>query len=162
MALICTCHTVSQADCPFHGSYATFNHPTDMVNTPTPRTDEFLGTLERHEGRIAWSIKDIEALVERARQLEQELNEALAWKQSMLAVESEWDEQKLASMLGGSLGQSCRKIIQEAVPKLVEERDQLRKICDELASTIYVHSLRPQNALDTYNQLPHVLERKTK
>jgi hypothetical protein len=36
------------------------------------------------------------------------------------------------------------------------ERDQLRKVCDELASTIYVHSLRPQNALDTYNQLPHV------
>ena len=44
---------------------------------------------------------------------------------------------------------------------LVCEIDQLRKVADEWASTIYVHSLRPQNALDGYNQLPHVQARNT-
>lgn len=50
----------------------------------------------------------------------------------------------------------------DTISLVASERDQLRKVCDELASTIYVHSLRPQNALDGYNQLPHVQERKTK
>lgn len=45
---------------------------------------------------------------------------------------------------------------------LVSEIDQLRKVVDELANIIYFHSLRPQNALDGYNQLPHIQERETK
>jgi len=49
------------------------------------------------------------------------------------------------------------------IEKLIAERDQLRKVCDELANIIYFHSLRPQNSLDSYNSLPHVIERnKTK
>ena len=54
----------------------------------------------------------------------------------------------------GKLEQELNEARQVAM-KVSAERDQLRKVCDELASTIYVHSLRPQNALDTYNQLPH-------
>lgn len=40
------------------------------------------------------------------------------WKAQAMRVESEWDEQKLAKMLGANLGESCRKIIQKRVPEL--------------------------------------------
>jgi hypothetical protein len=41
------------------------------------------------------------------------------WKKQALLVENEWDPQALAKMLGGQLGQSCRKIIQKEVPRLI-------------------------------------------
>ena len=47
------------------------------------------------------------------------------WKESMLSIEKEWDEQTLAKMLGGKLGASCRKVIAEGVPRLIAERDEL-------------------------------------
>lgn len=50
------------------------------------------------------------------------------WKESMLAVEREWDEQRIAKLLGARPGQSCRKIINERVPVLI---DALRKIANE-------------------------------
>ena len=96
------------------------------------------------------------------RQLKQELNEA------------ERDIESYRGALGYSIaGTHDGKLTDGTTPqcgmcnseyrKSIEaERDQLRKVCDELASTIYVHSLRPQNALDGYNQLPHVQERKAK
>lgn len=83
-----------------------------------------------------WTIDDLNKSMAHARELEQELSEA----RLKSADRNDW---------------------QEVAMKVSAERDQLRKVCDELAGTIYVHSLRPQNALDTYNQLPHV-ERKTK
>jgi F0F1-type ATP synthase membrane subunit b/b' len=138
-----------------------------MDDTPTPRTDEFLGTLERHEGRIAWSIKDIEALVERARQLERELNESQSWVRA--SMESAATSSATIARLERELNEARQQQESKVTPALImdyarvqAERDQLRRVCDELANTIYVHSLRPQNALDGYDHLPHVQERKTR
>lgn len=59
--------------------------------------------------------------------LECENTELKAWKESALILNAELDEQALAKMLGGKLGRSCRKIIAEEVPKLVEENATLRE-----------------------------------
>ena len=108
------------------------------MSTPTPETDAFLGTLERHEGRATWSIKDIEALVERTRSLERELDEARADEAHRLILFS-----------------------QRMLPVVMAERDQLRKVADELAAKLKRRgeSEFSSNALADYNQLPHVIER---
>lgn len=66
---ICICHTVSQADCPFHASYATFNHPTDMINTPgpTPETDNCARVYEAAGILAAYRV-----LLDSCQKLEQE------------------------------------------------------------------------------------------
>ena len=136
-----------------------------MTNTPTPRTDEFIstliiGTIDRNNGRIAWGTKDIETLVSHARQLEQELNEARVANEAAHAVNVQ-----LRKELNEARQQQEAKVTPALVmdyAKVQAERDQLRKVVDELANIIYFHSLRPQNALDGYNQLPHVQERNTK
>lgn len=74
-------------------------------------------------------VERAEALAE-ADRLRAELEEAKAWKDSMLEVEREWDVQKLAKMLGVRLGESCRKGIAEAVPKLIAELEEARKKAD--------------------------------
>lgn len=53
----------------------------------------------------------------------------------------------------------------ETIAALAEERDQLRNAADELfwlARMADYDSQRRDNALESYYQLPHVLERKTK
>ncbi len=61
-----------------------------------------------------------------ARQLETELNEALAWKASALLAEREWDEQYLAKLLGAKLGESTRKVIMKRVPEILAELKEIR------------------------------------
>jgi hypothetical protein len=58
------------------------------------------------------------------------------WKRSMMQVESEWDEQKLAKLLGGKIGQSTRKTINEEVPKVLAERENLRDILNQVLSDL--------------------------
>jgi len=53
-------------------------------------------------------------------------DELARWKSEMLQVESQWDEQALAKLLGGQPGRSCRKIIQEKVPELVRRLEESR------------------------------------
>ena len=106
------------------------------MSTPTPRTDDFCNGLRSNCLEATQGAVD---LANFARQLEQELNEARQQQEAKVTP---------ALVMDYAMVQA--------------ERDQLRKVCDEVASTIYVHSLRPQNALDGYNQLPHVQERKTK
>jgi len=105
------------------------------MSTPTPRTDAVY--LEHRY----WANEDdateaIEDLRDLARELERELAIELErathyrdeWqKESALILNAEMDEQALAKMLGGKLGLSCRKIIAEEVPKLVEENAILRE-----------------------------------
>lgn len=43
-----------------------------------------------------------------------------SWKFQALLVESEWDPQKIATMLGARPGESCRKVIMREVPKMIE------------------------------------------
>jgi hypothetical protein len=143
------------------------------MNTPTPRTDALRDKFN------ADLIGKGDLLAEYSK-LETELNEARLGYEVLLQnynadtislVASERDKAKeiLSHFITHYEALDYSEATLDELEKIavdlwsvIKERDQLRKICDELASTIYVHSLRPQNALDTYNQLPHVLERKTK
>ena len=135
------------------------------MTTPTPRTDEFLGTIERHEGCLAWSIKGIEALVEHAQQLERELSEAREHLKARTCKAILTNE--------GTL--ECSQAVGIAYNQLQTERDQLRKVVDKACK--FLSSILPAPPFDArteaewldagsiiaeYNQLPHVLERKTK
>lgn len=59
----------------------------------------------------------------RAEAAEAEVERLREWKESALAVEREWDAQSIATMLGGKLGESCRRVVAEKVPLLLAERD---------------------------------------
>ena len=66
-------------------------------------------------------------LLEQNEALTKENVELKAWKETALSLNAEMNEQSLAKMLGGELGKSCRKIIAEKVPMLVEENKALNK-----------------------------------
>lgn len=59
-----------------------------------------------------------------------------AWKESALAVEREWDCQKIAKLLGARLGYSCRKKIMRKAPQLVEELAAWRACAVALAADL--------------------------
>lgn len=69
-------------------------------------------------------------------QLAKRVRELEAWKESALAVEREWDPNKLATMLGGQLGESQRAVIHREVPKLVERVKRLEEAGDVMAKLI--------------------------
>ena len=130
-----------------------------MDDTPTPRTDKVLSDT----GYFA-SIFD---LITHARELERELTKSQSWVRA--SMESAAIAASTIARLERELNEARLRYDvlllnynADTISLVASERDQLRKVCDELAGTIYVHSLRPQNALDGYKQLPHVLERKTK
>ena len=126
------------------------------MNTPTPRTDAAKQTVTILSSRCGLARKEYDGgeieyvCVEDMAKLEQELNEARA---ELSRLKSPTPPNEPTEIMSTTY---WRKEAWDAQ----SERDQLRKVVDELAGTIYVHSLRPQNALDKYNQLPHVLERK--
>lgn len=60
-----------------------------------------------------------------------ELDTLRAWREASLFVEKEWDAQAIAKSLGARLGRSCRKVIAEAVPALLTERDTLAALLRE-------------------------------
>ena len=118
-----------------------------MDDTPTPRTAEAVRLCKVISSAFGPMVgaDDME-------KLERELNEARA---ELSRLKSPTPPNEPTEIMSTTY---WRKEAWDAQ----SERDQIRKVCDELAGTIYVHSLRPQNALDGYNQLPHVIERKTK
>lgn len=71
------------------------------------------------------SAQHIGTLIAQRDQLAGELERLQQWKDSAMAVESEWDEQAIAAMLGAKLGESCRRAIAREVPKLIADRDRL-------------------------------------
>ena len=76
-------------------------------------------------------------LLEQNEALTKENAELKAWKESALSLNAEMDEQYLAKMLGGELGKSCRKIIAEKVPMLVEENAALKEALRDIATTAH-------------------------
>ena len=60
-------------------------------------------------------------------EMEKERDELADWKQQMLHVWSEIDSQKIATLLGCPWGGSAFKWINDHVPLLVKERDNLRQ-----------------------------------
>lgn len=108
------------------------------MSTPTPKTDALfqpmlkeLDDVEHYSPTIPLNYavyhKCIRDAHRHAVMQEREIQALQRWKSKALQVESEWDEQKLAKLLGGALGQSCRKIIAERVPEVLEENERLKK-----------------------------------
>lgn len=62
----------------------------------------------------------------RADKAEAKVVELECWKRQAMFVMGELDSQKLATMLGATLGDSCNKVINERVPLLVEAVKTLR------------------------------------
>ena len=78
-------------------------------------------------------------------------------------------EQELNEVKEYAAGQRVlASAINDAATEMVKERDQLRKVVDELALAIHTgnehgYGLRiGDRAIELYDQLPHVIERKTK
>ena len=67
---------------------------------------------------------------------ERQIEELKRWKAEAQAVEAEWNPQEMAKMLGASLGQSCRQIIQKRVPEILDEQAKLRAAADAMATAI--------------------------
>lgn len=82
---------------------------------------------ELAEVKKAFSPTFVRELHAECLNLKRENDTLKAWKESALSLNAEMDEQYLAKMLGGELGRSCRKIIAEKVPMLVEENASLRE-----------------------------------
>ena len=107
---------------------------TNKMVSETPRTDavwELFATDTTLEPDVEFSTF--------ARQLERELNAANDrikqleyWKESALEIEREWDANAIATMLGGKLGESQRKVIQREVPLLLERIKRLEEAGDEM------------------------------
>lgn len=111
-----------------------------MNNTPTPRTDNVVASDMGDSGFLV-------DMINHAQQLEQELNEVKEYAAGQRVLAS---------------------AINDAATEMVKERDQLRKVVDELALAIHTgnehgYGLRiGDRAIELYDQLPHVIERKTK
>ena len=69
--------------------------------------------------------RELKAANERIKMLED-------WKESALAVEREWDANAVATMIGGKLGESHRKVIQREVPKLLTRIKRLEDAGDAI------------------------------
>ncbi len=65
-----------------------------------------------------------------------QFEELKRWKAEAQAVEAEWNPQDLAKMLGATLGQSCRQVIQRRVPEILAENANLRAAADGLAEAL--------------------------
>jgi len=61
------------------------------------------------------------------------IDELQHWKAEAIALQGEWNMQAIAELLGAQCGQSCLRVINERVPKLVEKVRQLEKAGDELS-----------------------------
>ena len=85
----------------------------------------------RYRDLMTESEAQLAAAIAERDELRRERDDLKAWKESALAVESEWDVQELAKMLGAKPGQSCRRAIHEGALKLLHEVDSLKRERDE-------------------------------
>ena len=100
------------------------------MNTPTPETDEHQDDLVHADTYTCW-----QQTLNLARKLERERDEA----QRVI-------REQHAQIIG------CYALEDE----LRNERDHLRKVCDELANATRAEFGELNWRLDAYNQLPHV------
>lgn len=96
---------------------------------------------ELAEVKKAFSPTFVRELHAECLNLKRENDTLKAWKESALSLNAEMDEQSLAKMLGGELGKSCRKIIAEKVPMLVEENAALKDALRDIATTAHCIAL---------------------
>lgn len=107
----------------------------------TPRT-----SLAFRNGGIPELLSETKELERKLAAANQRIEKLESWKAQVLAVESKWDPNVIATMLGGELGQSQRKVIMEKVPKLlakiqrlVEAGDAMDKVADAADDDIREH-----------------------
>jgi hypothetical protein len=96
---------------------------TLMANLVARHVEETKDDIQQMAGASDTLIKataKIQSLRDRIKRLEE-------WKQSALEVEREWDANAVATMLGGKLGESHRKVIQREVPKLLTRIKRLEE-----------------------------------
>jgi len=145
------------------------------MTTPTPRTDaeqDYVGHVKHPAG---WMLVRSDF----ARQLEQELNEAREQRREsderigqLLnerdTLKREMDEAKKEADRQTEIADAMTEY-QGVEAHLIRENLQLRKVADELAQhdeCCHGHGKNKHcgrcKALELYNQLPHVQERKTK
>lgn len=114
--------------------------------TPTPRTDARHVEMQMQDLQIGHQLSE---LINFARQLERELNEANNTSRAMVTLHDEQEKE---------------------IEQLCEERDQLRKVADNYAQAWKQYGVFPSLgsarllaiADAAYSQLPHVMARKTK
>ena len=107
-----------------------------MNNTPTPRTDEAVRLTKVISSAFGPMVgaDDME-------KLEQELNEVKEYAAGQRVLAS---------------------AINDAATEMVKERDQLRKVVDELCSVVRGEFGDSNWRVNAYSKLPRVIERKTK
>ena len=105
-----------------------------MNNTPTPRTDNVVASDMGDSGFLV-------DMINHAQQLEQELNEVKEYAAGQRVLAS---------------------AINDAATEMVKERDQLRKVVDELCSVVRGEFGDSNWRVNAYSKLPRVIERKTK
>ena len=81
----------------------------------------------RREFHDLFGTDDVEQAVAVVRDMNDRIKRLEDWKQSQLEVEREWNANAIATMLGGKLGESQRKVIQREVPLLLDRIKRLEE-----------------------------------
>ena len=99
-------------------------HCDGRVTSSDKLKPEETARLALDELRKQW-LNDAQAV--KIRELKVQIERLDKWKQSALEIEREWDANAIATMLGGRLGESHRKVIQREVPRLLERIKRLEE-----------------------------------
>lgn len=131
-----------------------------MNNASTPETDAQYKEYARRDDKV--KCVDINF----ARKLERERDEARRW------INNHWDKNKQQWLNSVTLVCADFANVEAYVKQLESERDQLRKVCDELAKQ-YRHEMMSmfghasdcdcsqcEPMVKLYNSLPHVIVKK--
>jgi len=105
-------------------------HCDGRVTASDKLKPEETARLALDELRKQW-LNDAQAV--KIRELKVQIERLDKWKQSALEIEREWDANAIATMLGGRLGESHRKVIQREVPRLLDRIKRLEE---------YIHNLQ--------------------
>ena len=126
-----------------------------MNNTPTPETDAQYKEYARRDDKV--KCVDINF----ARKLERERDEARRW------IDNHWDKNKQQWLNSVTLVCADFANVGAYVKQLESERDQLRKVCDELNEALMRQlpisvglGKTKWDAINNYNSLPHVIAKK--
>jgi hypothetical protein len=140
--------------------------------TPTPRTDKVVSSDMGDSGFIV-------DLIKHSQQLERELNHALIEKEDIIRLLTT-DGHRPKSNMGKTVLRYCDRlerqekelierdqlkelndVLRSRNISLMEERDQLRKVCDDLYKMDTANDREFEDATNNaYNSLPHVVARK--
>jgi uncharacterized protein YhaN len=87
--------------------------------------------LLRYHAELLVGAEDwaIEQVTREREELEAQNRNFQQWKESMLRLESEWDEQAVGRALGMTLGQPIRRNI---LPKIEEPKQHVRELEEKL------------------------------